>query len=132
MQEITCYFYRENEFHPAQSLDAAVVGFKSGDSWMLSLCLNPFSARFNEIRSSTFAQMFDRATVDPVAEEAQSKALIPDHNAPRPSKDRKEFERMFAMADGMLRHLEVKYGAAPFTFVQGHFKKPILVMRRPL
>ena len=131
-QEIPCYFYRENEFYPAQSLDAAIVGFKSADGWMLTLCLNPFSDRFNEIRTSALALMFDGRVVDPVAEEAQGKALIPDHNAPRPSKERKHFERMFSMADEMLRHLEKKYGAPPFTFFQGHFNKPILVLRRPL
>jgi hypothetical protein len=131
LREIPCYFYRENEFHPAKSLDAAIVGFKSGDSWALFLCLNPFSNRFNEIHTSALARMFDGRIVDPIAEEAQGRALIPDHDAPRPSKERKDFERTFPMMDGMLRHLEEKYEAQPFTFLQGHFKKPILILRRP-
>ncbi|UVE66996.1 hypothetical protein L2Y90_07755 [Burkholderia pyrrocinia] len=132
LQEIPCYFYRENEFHPARSLDAAIVGFKSGDSWVLYLCLNPYSHRFNEIRTSALARMFADRTVDPIAEEAQGKAYIPDHDAPRPSKERKDFERMFSMADPMLRHLEKKYGVPPFTFSQGHFNKPILILERRL
>ena len=132
LREIPCFFYRENEFYPAKSLDAAIVGFKSSDNWVLTLCLNPFSNRFNEIRTSALARMFDGRTIDPVAEEAQGKVLIPDHDAPRPSGERKNFERMFSMADGMLRHLEKKYGASPLTFSQGHFKKPILILRRPL
>ncbi|MCF1444901.1 hypothetical protein ACI2VK_25250 [Ralstonia nicotianae] len=131
LREIPCYFYRENEFYPAKSLDAAIVGFKSGGSWVLTLCLNPYSHRFKEIRTSALARMFDGRTVDPVAEEAQGKALIPDHNAPRPSKERKGFERMFSTADGMLRHLEKKYGAPPHTFLQGHVNKSILILRRP-
>jgi hypothetical protein len=60
----------------------------------------------------------------------EAKAYIPDHDAPRPSKERKDFERMFSMADPMLRHLEKKYGVPPFTFSQGHFNKPILIQRR--
>lgn len=132
LREIQCYFYRENEFYPAKSLDAVIVGFKSDDSWVLSLCLNPFSDRFNEIRTSALARMFDGRTIDPVAEEAQGKALIPDHDAPRPSKERKDFERMFSREDGMLRHLEKKYSSPPFTFLQCHFNKPILIQLRPL
>lgn len=132
LQEIPCYFYRENEFHPAQSLDAAIVGFNLSGSWMLSLCLNPFSNRFNKIRTSALAQLFAGKTIDPIAEEAQGKALIPDLGAPRLSKERKNFERMFSMADSMLRHLEKKYGFPPHTLSQVHFKKPILTLRRPL
>lgn len=129
LRYIPCYFYRENEFYPATSLDAAIVGFKSGYSWVLSLCLNPFADHFNEIRVSALARMFDGRTIDPVAEEAQGKALIPDPDAPRPSRERKDYERMFSMADGMLRHLEKKYGFFPHTLSQGHFNKPIFILR---
>lgn len=129
-REIPCYFYRENEFYLAKSLDAAIVGEKSGEG--LFLCLNPFSHRFNEIRASALARMFDGATIDPVAEEKKGMALMPDHDAPRPSKERKAYERMFSMADGMLRHLEKKYNYPPHTLSQGHFNKPILILRRPL
>ncbi len=129
LRDIPCYFYRENEFYPAKSLDAAIVGFKSGDSWVLSLCLNPFSDCFNEIRASALVRMFGGRTIDPVAEEAQGKALIPAPDAPRPSRERKDYERMFSMADGMLRHLEKKYGFPPLTFSQGHFNKPVFILR---
>lgn len=132
LREILCYFYRENEFYRAKSLDAAIVGFKSGENWALFLCLNPFSDHFNAIRTSALARMLDGRMVDPLAEEAQGKALVPDHDAPRPSKEHKDFERMFSMADGMLRHLEEKYGAPPLSFSQGHFNKPIIILRGPL
>lgn len=131
VQDILCYFYRENEFYPAKSLDAAIVGFKLGDSWGLFLCLNPFSDRFNEIRTSSLAQMFDGRTIDPVAQEVQGEALIPDPDARRPSGMQKRYEQMFSMADEMLRHLEKKYRFPLFALSQAHFNKPIFILRRP-
>lgn len=132
LRKIPCYFYRENEFYSAKSLDAAIVGFQICGRWKLSLCLNPFSDRFNEIRTSTLARMFEGRTIDPAAEEAQGKALMPDDDAPRPSSNQRDFERMFSMADRMLRHLEEKYGYPPLTLTQGHFNNPAFISRRPL
>lgn len=123
IREIPCYFYRENEFHPAKSLDAAIIGFKSGVQWVVTLCLNPFADRIKEVRSSVLPILFEGRTIDPVAEEAKGAALIPDHDAPRPSGKSKEFERMFSIADGMLRHLEKKYGYEPQALFQGHFTR---------
>lgn len=121
--EIPCYFYRENEFHPAKSLDAAIVGFKSGGQWVMALCLNPFADRFKKVRSSELSILFEGRTIDPVEEESKGVALIPGHDAPRPSRESKQFERMFSIADVMLRHLEKKYGYEPQALSQGHFTR---------
>ena len=132
VQQIPCYFYRESEFHRASSLDAAIVGFEENGDWALALCLNPFSSRFEKVRASALARMFEGRTVDPIAQEMLGNALIPDKDAPRPSGPQKKLERMFSTMDLMLRHLEKKYGFSPFSLTQGHLHKPMLRLRLPL
>lgn len=131
-QEKRCYFYSESEFYRCKTLNAAIIGFQAGDRWELFLCVNPYAERFGELRTSALTRLFSCRVIDPVAEEARGQALLPGDDAPRPTtKQARVMERSFSLLDGMLRHLEVKYGYAPNSLAQGPFKRPLVIARSP-
>lgn len=55
----TCYFFRNSEFYRhAHTLDGAIVGYVSGASVVVKLCLNPLSVNWRKLRDSPFAHHF--------------------------------------------------------------------------
>ena len=98
----TCYFFRNSEFYRhASTLDGAIVGFASGASVTVKLCLNPLSANWQQLRDSPFARHFTTGLIDPSAEEASAEAYIADTAADRNDQS------------AVLSYLQEKYGLGP-------------------
>lgn len=130
MKETRCYFYDPSEFFDNKDVDAAIVGYQYDDNWHLVLCLNSFSDRFFNLRSSALGQLFLGSTIDPLADEARGDAFIVGNDAPRLAGGDKAFARHFPSMDPVLRHLESKYDLPPNTVVQGNMNAPLFIVRR--
>lgn len=79
-----CYFYSpHNKFYRYRNeLDAVIIGnYKTG-----KLCLNPYSPRYNKIKSSHILTVFENGIVDPIEEEKNKLALIVDGSVDRLNK----------------------------------------------
>lgn len=94
-----CYFFRNADFFRfREQLDGAVAAFLRGNEVTVKLCLNPYSANWQGLRDSSFAENFKLGLVDPVAEEAAGEAYIADTDLPRSD------------TAAIIRYLEEKYG----------------------
>jgi hypothetical protein len=73
-----CYFFRKSDFYMYRdAFDAAIVGYIDGSGMMnLTIYLNPYSPRYAEAKNSEFLRQ--HRAVDPIAEEAEGKAYMPD------------------------------------------------------
>lgn len=69
-----CYFFHDSIFYRYQHLDGAVITFKN----RLVLCLNPYSARVENLRQSKLAQAFFRNLLDPLQLEREGRCLVAD------------------------------------------------------
>ncbi|SOB77397.1 hypothetical protein SAMN04488490_3203 [Marinobacter sp. LV10R510-11A] len=75
-----CYFFRNSEFFRYRNvLDAALISTHTGGT----LCLNPHSPKFEEIRSSALGGKLGSAVIDPVASESVGDAYIVDSGVDR-------------------------------------------------
>lgn len=90
-----CYFFRNSEFFRYRDvLDAAFVSTLS----QVTLCLNPHSPRFEEVRSSKLAEKLGSAVIDPVVRESNGEAYIVDSDVNRNDEE------------AVLDYLREKYG----------------------
>jgi hypothetical protein len=95
----TCYFFRNGDFYRYREvLDGAYVCHLSGETLTVNLCLNPYSARWQELRDSSFAKRLGGGPIDPVALEQAGEALIMDGDVSRSNEA------------GVLTYLQEKYG----------------------
>lgn len=72
-----CYFFYESLFFKCKDLDAVII--QSYDVY--SLCLNPYSVRFETWKTYPFLSAF--SIIDPVAEESAGAAFLTDCSADR-------------------------------------------------
>jgi len=111
-----CYFFGNNSkfFKYKNELDAVVVGtYEKGE-----LCLNPFSPRYKELKSSTLLKKFGEGFIDPENEEKLKRGIIADGTIDRSNQGL------------VLKYLEEKYGTKfkPFPHLDYHsvvLKTPI-------
>jgi hypothetical protein len=90
-----CYFFRNSEFFRYRNvLDAAFVSTLNE----VTLCLNPHSPRFEQIRSSELVAKLGSAVIDPVDRESQGDAYIVDSDVNRSDEE------------AVLSYLRKKYG----------------------
>jgi len=75
-----CYFYTYSDFYTHRyAFDAAIVGYVDGYGKLhLAIYLNPHSPRYDKAKQSEF--LARHAALDPVVEEANGRAYMPDAN----------------------------------------------------
>lgn len=108
-----CYFYRNSDFYRRKEIDAVIVGYVQAfqsDLISLKICLNPYSLRYQKLKTSELLRPFGPNVQDPIEEEKAGQAYIPDDSIER--KEQK-FTQMFPAYDPVLNHLSVKYKTGP-------------------
>ena len=81
---LQCYFFRNSDFYRFQNiLDGAIIGASHGNQTTNSLCLNPYSPNWANLRNSPFATKFPTGIIDPVEEERDGTAMIVDSDVDR-------------------------------------------------
>jgi hypothetical protein len=93
-----CFFFYNSEFFRHQDIDGAYLVVADQGTVTVRLCLNPFSARWTDLRDSPFAKRLATGLVDPVAQEAAAEAMLVDGPV-----DRRNSETV-------LTYLRTKYG----------------------
>jgi hypothetical protein len=79
-EDFRCYFYELNDFYrDRDDLDAAFIGELGG----FVVFLNPFSPRYEKLKLSRFAQVFQDGIHDPVEEACRGQALIVEGDVDR-------------------------------------------------
>jgi hypothetical protein len=79
-----CYFFNFNSFFEFRdTLDGAIVS----DEQQGKFCLNPHSARYQELKQSALYQAFGEGVCDHVEEEAAGTAYIADWDRSRKDKN---------------------------------------------
>lgn len=121
-----CYFYRNSDFYRRQETDAAIVGHVQAHdgSTKLKICLNPYSPRYQKLKTSDFLLPFRQAVLDPIDEEEAGRAYIPDADVERKEH---EFTRAFPLYDPVLHHLAEKYKTAQL--LRADFNAPEFTIR---
>lgn len=121
-----CYFFRHADlFRRKDEIDAAIVGYKNiNGREQLSLCFNPYSDKYDAIKNSSLANKFGGLVVDPIKEESNNRAYIPDSNVAR-SKSNDNYLTPFY--NPMLQHLKDKYGTS--LLINIDFESPELTIR---
>lgn len=101
-----CYFFRHADLYRRKDyIDAVIVGYESADgSRNFLLCLNNYSDKYRELRFSALAKKFSNALIDPIEEEKNNSAYIPDANI-----ERSKQSCLFNFQNPMLHHLKEKY-----------------------
>jgi hypothetical protein len=93
-----CYFfYNPDFFRYRNELDGAIASFIFGETITMYLCLNPYSANYEQLRSSPIIAKLPNGLTDPLAEEKSGRSYVADTNI-----DRKD-------SQAILRYLESKY-----------------------
>jgi hypothetical protein len=93
-----CYYFRNSDFFRyREDLDGAVAAFADDESVTMKLCLNSYSPRYSQLKTSPFAERFPNGLIDPLAEEASGAAFIADTDL-----DRRD-------CAAVVRYLERKY-----------------------
>lgn len=110
-QPMPCYFYRNGDFYRRQETDAAIVGHVQAHDGniIFKICLNPYSPRYQKIKTSELLLPFGQAVLDPIDEEEAGRAYIPDAEVERKEQ---EFTQAFPLYDPVLHHLAEKYKTA--------------------
>lgn len=121
-----CYFYRNSDFHRRQETDAAIVGHVQAHdgSTTLKICLNPYSPRYQKLKTSDFLLPFGQRVLDPIDEEKAGRAYIPDNEVERRGQS---FTQDFPLYDPVLHHLANKYKTAQL--LRFDFNAPEFVIR---
>ena len=111
----TCYFFGNNSkfFKYKNELDGVIVGtYEEG-----KLCLNPFSPRYEKLKSSTLLKKFAEGFIDPENEEKLKRGIIVDGLIDRSNQEL------------VLKYLEKKYGTIfkpfPINYYSGVIKTSI-------
>ena len=115
----TCYFYRNSSFYRHQLFDAAIISTLRGDQFKATLCLNPYSPKYEDLKKSVFMTPFNEAVEDPVELEKQGLAFIPNDDI-----DRKlnPLEEINYGCNHIIQHLCEKYNKT--ILVPCDFKMP--------
>lgn len=73
-----CYFFRSSDFYTSRhAFDAALVGYMDAHATVrMNIYLNPHSPRYKAAKHSEFLSV--HAALDPLAEEANGRAYMPD------------------------------------------------------
>lgn len=110
-----CYFFRYSDFHKFRhAFDVAIVGYVDGHLELhANLYANPHSPRYEKTKESKF--LARHGCKDPIAEEAQGRAYIPDANI------------SIREPEEVLNHLRIKYKNA--TLQQIDFFAPEITIR---
>lgn len=127
-----CYFFRHADlYRKKDDIDGVIVGYEDLQGCAsFQLCLNTYSDNYNKLKGSLLASKFGVALVDPVGEEKNQKAYIPDIDAPR-SKPNNYY--LTPLYNPMLHHLKEKYGTglllnvdfnSPEISIRGYENKP--------
>ncbi|MEQ6290617.1 hypothetical protein ACFPAG_08345 [Vogesella sp. GCM10023246] len=92
-----CYFFRYSDFYKFRhAFDAAIVGYVDGHFELhANLYANPHSPRYEKTKKSKFLARYK--CKDPMVEEAQGRAYIPDANI------------SIRESEEVLNHLRIKY-----------------------
>jgi hypothetical protein len=101
-----CYFFRNADFYRRKGIDAAIVSYILNGKIITQLCLNPYSKKFDVLRSSIFLEPFNGAVIDPIELENQGLAYIPDDDIDRKPND---LHKLSPMYNSILQHLTKKY-----------------------
>lgn len=104
-----CYFFRHADLYRRKGdIDGVIVGYEYFQGRAnFQLCLNTYSDNYSKLKSSLLSSKFGVALVDPIGEEKNQKAYIPDIDVPR-SKLNDCYLTPFD--NPMLHHLKEKYG----------------------
>lgn len=104
-----CYFFRHADLYRRKDdIDGVVIGYEDPQGRAnFQLCLNTYSDNYSTIKDSLLVSKFGAALVDPISEEENQKAYIPDINIPR-SKPNESY--LTPLYNPMLHHLKEKYG----------------------
>ena len=94
----TCYFFYNSDFYRYRDLDGAYLVVADRTSATVRLCLNPFSAQWQTLRDSPFANKLATGLIDPLGQEAAGSAMVVDTEI-----DRKDKE-------AILNYLRAKHG----------------------
>lgn len=76
------------------------------------LCLNPYSPRYDALKSSDLMHPFNGVFLDPIVEEQSGRAYIPESDVERREQP---FTKTFPLYDPVLIHLTEKYGTGQLT-----------------
>lgn len=104
-----CYYFRHSDLYRRKDdIDGVVVGYEDLQGCAnFKFCLNTYSDNYSKLKGSLLASKFGMALVDPIGEEANQKAYIPDIDVPRSKPDN---SNLTALDHPMLNHLKEKYG----------------------
>ena len=107
-ETIPCYYYRDSIFYKRKEIDATIVISNSNiKPTYATLCLNNHSNNYDDIKDSCFVGSFKNAIIDPIEEEKNNLAFIPDNDAPRKIN---MLEQMLPSPfNPLLQHLQKKY-----------------------
>jgi hypothetical protein len=95
-----CYFFYNSDFYRYRSkLDSAII---STDMTNPVLLLNPLSARYENLKSSSLIKHFDNALIDPYNLDLQGKAFLVDSDVDRGNEE------------AVLQYLREKYKSENF------------------
>jgi hypothetical protein len=94
-----CYFFRNSDFYRYRNhFDGAIAAHLNGHAVTMKLCLNPYSANWEALRDSPYAQKFLNGPIDPLAQEARGEVYIADTDTDRNHES------------AVLNYLQQKYG----------------------
>lgn len=101
-----CYFYRNSSFYRHQLFDAAIIGSLRGEYFQASICLNPYSTKYEELKKSEFIKPFKDGIEDPIELEKKGEAFIPDADIDRKLNPIEEINSGY---NHIIQHLCEKY-----------------------
>src|SRR5690606_13708663 len=122
-----CYFFRHGDLYRRKAdIDAVIVGYEDVQAaHQLILCFNPYSDKYDALKISTLSSAFGSAIVDPINEEKNGRAYIPDSNVPRAKSNGSYLTPFY---NPMLHHLQDKYKTGILLNVD--FSSPEFTVRR--
>ncbi|USH04847.1 hypothetical protein K6Q96_24410 [Grimontia kaedaensis] len=102
-----CYFYRNADFFRHKIIDAAIIGYEQSGVITVYLALNPYSENYKLIKKSNFIKPFRGEVIDPIEQEKNGVAYIPDSDI-----DRKltPLSKLSPLYNPIIHHLKEKYG----------------------
>ncbi|EGQ9579744.1 hypothetical protein ACYVLC_003496 [Vibrio cholerae] len=119
-----CYFYRNADFFRHRIIDAAIIGYEQSSVITVYLALNPYSENYEHLKTSNFIKPFREHVIDPIEQEKQGIAYIPDADIERKLTPLAQLSPLY---NPIIHHLQEKYG--PSFLIPVDFDSPELSIR---